>query len=329
MKLQQLEFIQAVARNGLNVSTAAEKLYTSQPGVSRQIRMLEEELGVQIFERSGRQLTRITPVGEEILRQADDILERIYGIRRVVEGSGESVRGRFSIVTTPTQSRHLLPEHLARLARDCPDLRISVYQGTPEQIAEQVATSAADIGIATEGFEHFSGLVLLPCYFWSRVVLVPEGHELAGVRDGELQLEQLAAWPLITYDFGLSGYSQISTAFLQQGIRVQVPITAVDADVIKACVQHNLGLGIVARMAFDVDAPGGLVALDASHLFGRSQTQVVLRRGSHLMDYMYHFIAGLAPHLTQELIDQAMEMAWHGDTEGQYRLFQGLALPAR
>lgn len=322
MKLQQLRYIWEVAQHEMSVTTTAESLFTSQPGISKQIRLLEDELGIDIFVRSGKQFTGLTPGGQEIVAMAGDILSRVNDIRLIASDVLNKQVGELSIATTHTQARYALPRVIQAFMRQYPEIRLTINQGTPSQIAEQVSRGLVDIAIATESTDLFQNLVTLPCYQWNRSVLVPQDHPLAGLP--ELTLEQLAQYPIITYTFGFTGRSQLDRAFETAGLHPQIALTAVDADVIKTYVRLGLGIGIVAHMAHDPVADADLIAIEADHLFAPSTTKVVLRRDMFLRQFLYDFIGLFAPHLSRSLIDQAMQTRDRKDREN---LFEGVVLP--
>ncbi len=303
MKLQQLRYIWEVSRHDLNVSATAERLYTSQPGVSKQIRMLEDELGVQIFQRSGKQLTEVTPAGKAIIALAGRILAEVENIRRVAQEYGDQRRGSLSLATTHTQARYVLPKVIQAFVAQYPAVSLHMHQGTPLQIAELADQHVVDFAIATEAMELFDGLVMLPCYRWNRSIIVPPGHPLTTTK--RLTLEAIAKYPIVTYVFGFTGRSQLDEAFSAKGLTPQVVFTATDADVIKTYVRLGLGIGIVATLSYDPANDKDLVALDASHLFEYSVTKIGFSRGTFLRGYMYDFIHLFAPHLTRELVERA------------------------
>lgn len=304
MKLNQLRYICEVAHRGLNVSAAAEALYTSQPGVSKQIRMLEDELGVQIFSRSGKHLTHVTPAGEEILAVAQRVLGEVQNIRAIAqEHVGES-RGSLSIATTHTQARHTLPSVVGTFRIRYPNVSLHMHQGTPLQIAEMAARGSVDFAIATEALELFEDLVMMPCYRWNRSIIVPLGHPLCD--EQPLTLESVARYPIVTYVFGFTGRSKLDNAFAAAGLSPEVVFTATDSEVIKTYVALGLGVGIIAAMAFDSARDIGLTALDAAHLFESSITSFGFRRGMYLRGYMFDFIEAFAPHLTRSVVERAV-----------------------
>jgi len=326
MKLQQLKYIWEVSRHDLNVSATAESLYTSQPGISKQIRMLEDELGVQIFQRSGKHLTEITPAGTAIVKMAGEILDKVENVRLIANEFSDKDRGTLSIATTHTQARYLLPSVISEFIGRYPDVALHMHQGTPVQISEAASKGKVDIAIATEALELFENLIMLPCYRWNRSVIVKHDHPLAvnKVNGEKLTLERLAEYPIVTYVFGFTGRSQLDDAFNEKGYEPKVVFTAADADVIKTYVKLGIGVGIVASMAFDADIDKELVAIDASHLFASSTTKIGLRRGTILRGFMYEFIELFAPHLDKALVDEALNTRKNDEIE---QLFAGVELP--
>lgn len=322
MKLQQLRYIWEVARHDLNVSATALSLFTSQPGISKQIRLLEDELGVEIFERSGKHLTRVTPAGEVILERAGEILRKVESIKQAAMEYRNDQKGTLGIATTHTQARYSLPPTIKAFIERYPDVSLQMQQGTPMQISEMAAEGAADFAIATEALELFGDLVMMPCYRWNRCVVVPRDHPLAEL--DELTIEEVAKYPIVTYVFGFTGRSRLDEAFNDAGLTPQVVFTATDADVIKTYVSVGLGIGIIAHMAADALEDLGLVALDASKLFRSSVTKIGFRRGTFLRGYMYDFIELFAPHLTREMVDQACACSSQAEVE---ELFAGIDLP--
>ncbi|UYM15767.1 HTH-type transcriptional regulator CysB [Endozoicomonas euniceicola] len=322
MKLQQLRYIWEVAHHDLNVSATAQSLYTSQPGISKQIRLLEDELGVEVFARSGKHLTRITPAGEKIIETAGEILRKVESIKQVAQEFSDERKGSLSIATTHTQARYSLPGIINRFIAQYPDVSLHMHQGTPIQIAEMAADGTVDFAIATEALELFNDLVMMPCYRWNRCVLVPKDHPLTQV--SELTLQDVARYPLVTYVFGFTGRSKLDEAFMNEGLSPRVVFTATDADVIKTYVRLNLGVGIIAGMAYDPELDSDLVPLNASHLFEHSVTKIGFRRGTFLRGFMYDFIQQFAPHLTKEVVQDAISR--HNKAEVD-ELFSGVQLP--
>lgn len=324
MKLQQLRYIWEVARHDLNVSATAQSLFTSQPGISKQIRLLEDELGIEIFARNGKHLTHITPAGEEILRVSGEILGKCDRIRQLSQEYSNEMQGTLTIATTHTQARYLMPPLVANFMQTYPDVALSIHQGTPRQIAEEAAEGTADFAIATEAMEHFNDLIMMPCYNWNRSILVPKNHPLAQL-DEPISIERLAEEPLVTYVFGFTGRSKLDEAFGRNGLVPQIVFTAADADVIKTYVRMGMGVGIVASMAYDPVSDADLVRLPADHLFEASQTKLGFRRGSFLRGYMYHFVELFAPHLTPQLVQAAQRTQTRAEVD---ELFVDIELPS-
>lgn len=323
MKLHQLRYLAAVTQSGLNITAAAHKLHTSQPGVSKQIKLLEDELGFQIFVREGRNLTRITPAGQQVIERALRILQEAQSIRDLSTELRDEGRGSLSIGTTHTQARYVLPDVIREFRGRYPQVRLNLHQGTSEQIAEMVASDRIDCAIATGSEQLFADLTLLPCYRWHRVVIVPRSHPLA--EGARLSFKALAAYPLISYTFSFTGPSSLHEAFARAGLVPNVAITARDADVIETYVRLGLGVGIVAHMAINEDDPD-LKAIDAAHLFPAHTTWIGFRRGTLLRKYMYEFAQLLAPHLERRLVDRAHRAA---SAEEVRQMFAEVELPQR
>lgn len=322
MKLHQLRYLRAIVKSNLNITAAAERLYTSQPGVSKQLRLLEEELGVPIFERTGRQLSGITAAGKAIIEQAECILNGVEAVRQMAREFGDPKHGGLSIATTHTQARYVLPEVIRDFVRKYPEVNLHLHQGSPMHIAELAESGTVDFAIATEAMEYFENLVMLPCYRWNRAIVIPCDHPL---QDEEtLTLEAVAKYPILTYVFGFTGRSQLDAAFKSRGLTPNVVFTATDADVIKTYIRLGLGVGIVAKMAYDPRSDTDLCALDAGHLFEPSASKIGFRNGAFLRAYHYDFIRRFAPHLTQEFVNAAIRAE---SKEEQERLFGDLALP--
>jgi len=324
MKLTQLRYLVAVAQNDLNITTAAGKLHTSQPGVSKQLKLLEDELGFPLFERDGRSLTRVTPAGHDVVARALRILEEAQNIRRMSLEAREEAHGALTLGTTHTQARYVLPPVVTAFRRRYPDVDLHLHQGTSEQIADLARLDRVDLVMATGSGEAFPGLVLLPCYRWHRRVLVPRDHPLAAER--RLTLAGLARHPIVTYTFSFTGRSSLPALFESAGLELNVALTASDADVIKTYVRLGLGVGIVASMAIDQQKDADLVALDADHLFAAHTTWIGFRRGRLLRGFQFEFMKQLAPHLTRRLVDQAVRAAGEDEVAA---LFADISLPTR
>lgn len=309
MKLQQLRYLVEVYKQGLNVSEAAEFLHTSQPGISRQVRLLEEELGVQVFVRNGKRVVGVTPPGREILRIAEAMLLEARNLKRVAEEFANEQEGSLTLATTHTQARYALPASVRDFLGRFPGVRLSIKQGSPTHICDMVVAGEADLAIATEAIDQFPDLATFDCYSWNRSLIVPDGHPLLDAPH-PVTLQQVAAFPIITYDFAFAGRSKINHAFEAAGIEPNVVLSAIDTDVIKTYVSLGLGVGIIASMAFDPQRDTGLTALDAAHLFEPSTTHIGLRRDAYLRGYAYAFIESFAPHLKPDVIKAAL---MHGD----------------
>jgi LysR family cys regulon transcriptional activator len=324
MKLHQLRYLAAIAQNGLNITAAAEKLHTSQPGVSKQIKLLEDELGFQIFVRDGRNLSRVTPAGQQVIDRAVRILREVQNIKRLSDDFKDEARGTLSIGTTHTQARYVLPAVIRKFREQYPEVRLHLHQGTSEQIAEMAALDRIDFAIATGSQSLFDGYALLPCYRWHRDVVVPKGHPL--VRHKSPTLRQLAAHPIVTYVFGFSGPSSLMEIFAKEGLVPDVALTARDADVIKTYVRLGLGIGILACLAIDPKEDADLVQIDTSHLFPAHTTWIGFRRGGLLRKYQLDFLQQFAPHLTGRVIEKASAAASQVDVD---EIAKGIELPVR
>jgi LysR family cys regulon transcriptional activator len=300
MKLQQLRYIVEVQNHKLNVSATAESLFTSQPGISKQVRMLEDELGVQIFGRSGKHLTHVTSAGEDIINISREILSKVEGIKAVAS----VIQG---------------------FMKKYPAVSLHMHQGTPQQISDAAARGDADFAIATEALHLYSDLVMLPCYHWNRSIVVAKDHPLAK-KANSLTVADIAEYPLITYVFGFTGRSELDKAFSAHGLEPHIVFTATDADVIKTYVRLGLGVGVVASMAIDEITDTDLVCIDASHLFEASTTKIGFRKGSFLRTYMYDFIERFAPHLTKERVERASLLRNQDDVD---KLFEDIELPVK
>lgn len=305
MKLQQLRYLCEVANQGLNLSKAAETLHTSQPGISKQIRLLENELGIDIFVRNGKRVVKITPPGQAVLEIAERMLKDAKNLKQVGQEFANEATGSLTIATTHTQARYALPAAIKHFTARYPKVRLILRQGNPTQIAELVTSGEADIAIATEAIELFHELVMLPCYQWNRCVIVTPRHPLLKLE--RLTLEAIAQYPIITYDFAFTGRSKINQAFDAKRLVPNVVLTAIDADVIKTYVELGLGIGILAQMAFEAKRDKHLRSIDASHLFEPSMTRIGISRNSYLRGYVFDFIEIFAPHLNHAAVKAAME----------------------
>jgi len=298
MNLQQFRYVSEVAKRNLNVSEAAQALHTSQPGVSKQIRSLEEELGAAIFRRQGRRLVAVTDAGREIVAAIERILEEVGNLRAVGEEFAHHARGTLAVGVTHTQARYALPPIVTAFKKRFPEVKLKLLQGNPQQLARWVMDGEADLAIATEALDEASELVAIPCYRWHHCVVVPKGHALARVKP--LTLEAIAAHPIVTYDPTFAGRSAVDRAFAARGLSPDVVLTALDSDVIKSYVAMGLGVGIISSRAFRPGHDEGLAALDCGHLFPAQTTRLAWKRGAYLRGYTVEFIRLIAPHVRGE-----------------------------
>jgi LysR family cys regulon transcriptional activator len=305
MNFQQLRAVRETARRGYNLTEVAAALHTSQPGISRQIRELEEELGIAIFVRAGKRLTGLTPPGETVLPIVERLLQDCENLKRAGEEFSAQTSGQLSIAATHSQARYALPAVVRDFRQLYPQVTLSLHQGSPRQVAEMLLSGEADIGVATEALAQYEPLVALPCYRWTHCVVVPPQHEL--LDGGPLTLRRLARHPIITYEAGYTGRAHIDEAFAREGLQPSIVLSAMDADVIKTYVELGMGVGIVASIAFDPERDRNLRALDAGSLFEFNVTRLAVRRGTWLRGYAYAFIEAFAPTLTREVVQQAMK----------------------
>jgi LysR family cys regulon transcriptional activator len=311
MKLQQLRYLVEVERQGLNVSAAAEALYTSQPGISKQIRLLEDELGVILFERSGKRLTALTEPGKRVLQMAQRMLSEAQNMKRLAADFAAEAEGTLTLATTHTQARYVLPPVIGDFVRRHPRVNLHVQQGSPLQVAEWLRDGSADLGIATEALDQYPELVTLPCYEWSHSVVVPHGHPLCG--RPSLSLAALAEFPLITYDLTFTGRSRIDRAFERHGLKPRIMLTAIDSDVIKTYVELGLGVGLIAEMAYDPKRDLNLSCLPAKQLFEANTTRVGFRRDLWLRNYEFEFLERLSPRLSRAVVEATLRGEGHDD----------------
>ncbi len=321
MKLHQLRYLLAVVEQGLNVTAAARTLHTSQPGVSKQIKLLEDELGFQVFERQGRNLTRITTAGQEVVDHAVRVIEEVDNIRRLSADFQNEQRGAMSIATTHTQARYVLPDVIRRFRETYPDVELHLHQGTSEQIADLAAKNRIDFSIATGSHELFPTLAIMPCYRWHLNVVVPVGHPLASA--DQPTLRDVSEYPIVTYVFSLLGRSSLAEHFDRANLPMKVVLTARDSDVIKTYVRLGLGVGIVACMSHG-DEDRDLVSIDGGRLFPQYVSWIGVRRGRLLRGYMYEFLRQFAPHLKRRVVEQALRAK---DPLAVERIFEGVSLP--
>jgi len=324
MKLQQLRYIWEVAQNDLNISATALALYTSQPGVSKQIRLLEDELGLEVFYRSGKHLTKVTPAGEKVLELAGEILGKVEGIKRLSQDFKSPDLGTMGVATTHTQARYILPSVVEGFIGKYPKITLNMIQGTTDQICEAAAEGGVDFGIITEKLVLQHNLVMMPCFDYSSVILVPKGHPLSQL--AEATLDDIAKYPLLAHVFGPHAVNKTEAgrAFLRQGLRPNIVFTAGNADVVKAYVRAGLGVGFVANLAYDEIHDHDLIPVKAPSLLDVYLTSIVIRKGIFLRGYMYEFIESFAPHLTRKVVDEVMALA---TPEAQENYFSNIAIP--
>jgi LysR family transcriptional regulator, cys regulon transcriptional activator len=305
MNFQQLKSVREAVKSNFNLTEVAASLFTSQPGVSRQIRELEDELGIEIFVRSGKRLTGLTPPGHALIPIVEKLLLQAENLKRLgAEFSSES-NGTLTVAATHSQARYALPHVVKDFRKLFPGVTLHLHQGSPKQVAEMLLSGEADIGVATEALALYPQLLAMPCYRWTHSVVVPPQHPLLDVQ-GNIKLSDLARYPIITYELGYTGRSHIDNAFTEHGLQPEVVLTAMDADVIKTYVELGMGVGIVASIAVDDDRDSNLRIIDAGHLFEVNQTRLAIRRGAWLRSYVYRFVELFAPTLTREHIEESL-----------------------
>ncbi len=305
MNLHQLRFIREAVRQNFNLTEAAKALFTSQPGVSKAIIEMEEELGVDIFTRHGKRIRGLTEPGRVVLRSVELIMKEVDSLKQIGKEFSAQDSGSLRIATTHTQARYALPKVVQAFMQKYPKVRLSLLQGNPKQIAEMILKDQADIAIATEAIAEVDGLLALPCYQWEHVVIATPGHPL--LKQKELTLEDIAEFPLITYDTAFAGRSKIDLAFAVRNLKPDVLLEAIDADVIKTYVELGMGVGIIAGVAFDAERDRNLRAIGVGHLFGRNVSHMAVKQGAYLRSYVYTFIELLSPVLTRKMVDKAMQ----------------------
>ncbi len=305
MNLHQFRFVQEAARRNLNLTEAAKALHTSQPGVSKAIIELEEELGIEIFARHGKRLKRITEPGQHVLKSIEVILREINNLKRIGDQFSTQDSGTLSIATTHTQARYVLPVPVASLRKAYPKVNVSLHQGAPDQVARMVLDETAEIGIATESLSKYPDLITLPCYEWQHVLVLPIDHPLA--QQPRITLEELAQWPLVTYHPSFTGRTRIDTAFDQKKLAPRIALEAIDSDVIKTYVRLGMGVGIVAEMAVRDATDTDLVVRPGGNLFGKNMARVAFKRGSYLRNFVLDFAGMLSERLDRDLITKALE----------------------
>lgn len=304
MNLHQLRFVREAVRQNFNLTEAAKALFTSQPGVSKAIIELEEELGVDIFTRHGKRIRGLTEPGRAVLKSVELIMQEIDGLKRIGNEFAAHDSGSFTIATTHTQARYSLPKVVQAFTQKFPKVRLSLLQGNPKQVADMVLMGHADLAIATESIANVEGLISLPCYQWEHQVVVPPDHPL--LKSKSVTLEEIAAFPLITYDSAFTGRNKIDHAFSLRNLKPDILLEAIDADVIKTYVELGLGVGIIAGMAFDAERDKDLRAIPVGHLFGTNVSRLALKQGAYLRGYVFTFIELLTPTLNRKLVEQVL-----------------------
>ena len=320
MKFQQLRYVVEIVNQNFNVTEAANALFTSQPGISKQVRLLESELGLEIFERNGKHIKGLTPPGKRIVAISRELMMKMQGIRSIADEYTKPDHGMLRIATTNTQARYMLPSVVERFSKRYPNVSLHIHQGSPSQIYDALLSDEVDLAITTEAQYLFDGVVLLPCYLWNRSVIVRPDHPLAKCE--QLTIEELGKYPLVTYTFGFTGVSDLDYAFNGAGILPNIVFTATDADIIKTYVRMGLGVGIMASMAHTA-ADTDLVAIKADHLFRPSMTQIAFKNSAFLRNYMYDFITYFSPHLTREIVEKAERLH---DNNAVKKLFDNVTL---
>ncbi len=305
MNLHQFKFVHEAAKRGLNLTEAAKALHTSQPGVSKAILELEQELGVDIFARHGKRLKSITEPGRHVIKSIDVILNELNNLKRIGNEFSSKDTGTFSIATTHTQARYVLPQVLTNLRKEYPNVNISLHQGTPSQAAQMVLSEEADIAIATESLADYADLVTLPCYDWQHVLVIPPGHPLS-LKKKPITLKELSQYPLVTYHPSFTGRQKIDQAFTKHNLNPNIALEAIDSDVIKTYVRIGMGVGIIAEMAVLPQMDADLIFQNASHLFGNNVARVAFRKGAYLRQFVLSFAQLLSPKLTEKTIHEAM-----------------------
>ena len=295
MKLQQLRCVYQIVQNKFNISKAAESLHTSQPGVSKQIQLLEDEVGIKIFQRNGKRLTGLSDAGNALYKSILEIIREVSNIKNISNEYEKDDTGIFTIATTHTQARYKLPKVVEAFVKQYPKINLNIHQGNPSQVTEQILKGDADVGIATESIGQNNNIICIPCYSWNRVLVFPKNHSLMKVK--EITLQDIASYPLITYDYAFTGSTIVSEVFKVANISPNIMLTAIDADVIKTYVELNLGVGLIAEMAYDKNKDTTLESRDVSHLFPTSTTYIGIRKETFVRGFVYDFIKMFTPHM--------------------------------
>ena len=295
MKLQQLRCIYQIVQNDFNISKAAESLHTSQPGVSKQVQLLEDEVGIKIFQRNGKRLTGLSDAGNALYKSISEIIREVANIKNISNEYEKDDTGGFTIATTHTQARYKLPKVVEAFVKKYPKINLNIHQGDPSQVTEKVLKGDADVGIATESIGQKDNIICIPCYSWNRVLVFPKNHSLMKIK--EITLQDIASYPLITYDYAFTGSTIVSEVFKEANISPNIMLTAIDADVIKTYVELDLGVGLIAEMAYDKNKDTLLESRDVSHLFPTSTTFIGIRKDTFVRGFTYDFIKMFTPNL--------------------------------
>ena len=295
MKLQQLRCVYQIVQNDFNISKAAEFLHTSQPGVSKQIQLLEDEIGIKIFQRNGKRLTGLSDAGNDLFESISEIIREVSNIKNISHEYEKDDTGTFTIATTHTQARYKLPKVVEAFVKKYPKINLNIHQGDPSQVTEQILKGDADVGIATESIGHNDNIICIPCYSWNRILVFPKNHALMNIE--EIKLQDIASYPMITYDYAFTGSTIVSEVFKDAKISPNIMLTAIDADVIKTYVELNLGVGLIAEMAYDKNKDSSLGSRDVSHLFPTSTTYIGIRKETFVRGFVYAFIKMFTPHM--------------------------------
>ena len=296
MKLQQLRCVYQIVQNDFNISKAAEFLHTSQPGVSKQIQLLEDEVGIKIFQRNGKRLTGLSDAGNDLYKSISEIIREVANIKNISHEHENDDTGSFTISTTHTQARYKLPKVVEAFVKKYPKIDLNIHQGDPSQVTEKILKGDADVGIATESIGHNANIICIPCYSWNRVLVFPKNHALSSIK--EITLQKIASYPMITYDYAFTGSTIVSKVFKEANISPNIMLTAIDADVIKTYVELNLGVGLIAEMAYDKNKDSTLEIRDVSHLFPTSTTYIGIRKETFVRGLVYDFIKMFTPDIT-------------------------------
>jgi len=307
MNLRQFRYISEIAKHDLNVSAAASALHTSQPGISKQVKLLETELGAEIFVRSSNRFSGITPLGQKIIGMARNIITEAANIKAASEDLKQEQSGLLVIATTHTQARYVLPEIMKCFSVRYPKVQLTLRHGDPTGISELLLSGKADIGVTTETAQHLRELLVLPCRRFQRVVIVPRGHELLNRK--RLTLKVLAEYPLVTYEPAFTGRRQLEKAFEREGLKPKLVLSAIDADVIKSCVEHGLGIAVLSEVTYNQNVDSGLCSIPAGHLFEPSVTCIAIDRQRYLRRYAYDFIEMCAPPWNRANVQRATTLS--------------------